>query len=258
MFIGDGGLGRPVRGPITFNSTTRVVSNDADVQLDHGTVTSAGSGVRLPVRQGGYGLRSLLPATSAGQAGRTDAQWRLLWILTTWSNTAAKIGGGILTLNGGSLVLFRERGTRRHSDDPGPATVMSSAHTDIVRPPPAQSRWPSGRSPAFSAGTVDFALMAGPTFTRHHDNRHDQRLRSGPARRSPPSTAAARGRRPPAAPSPAWPTFGTNLYTAGTNIDVTSESSQCRDHHQLAPVQHGRSYTFAVRREYAPIWAASS
>ena len=54
VFLSTSGVGGTVSGPITFNSTTRVVSTDSESSFITGTVTSAGSRRRLPIRQGGH------------------------------------------------------------------------------------------------------------------------------------------------------------------------------------------------------------
>ena len=75
VFLSSSGVGGQVTGPITFNSTTRVVSNDSASSFISGTVTSAGSGAGFQFVKAGTGQ------------------------LTFNGNGAGQLGG--LTLNGG-------------------------------------------------------------------------------------------------------------------------------------------------------------
>ena len=222
VFIGDGGLGGQVSGPITFNSTTRVVSNDADVSFITGTITSAGSGSGFQFVKAGTGSLTFT-GNGAGQLGGLTLNGGFLY-LDYSSNTAAKIGGGILTLNGGSLGLFANAGTPVTQTIPG-GTVVSSAHTDISAAATGAITLALGTITRNFGGTVDFALTGGPTFNvTTTTGTTNGLLGAGPA------FATVNGGSTWATASggavAGLATFGTNLYTAGTNVDVTSASSQ--------------------------------
>ena len=139
-------------------------------------------------------------------------------------NTAAKIGGGILTLNGGSLSLIANSGTPVTQTIPG-RTVVSSGHTDIIAVNPGTITLAAGAITRSAGGTVDFAEIQGATFNVTTTTGVTAGLLgSGPA------FATVNGGSTWATVSAGvvvgLATFGTNLYTAGTNVDVTASSSQ--------------------------------
>ena len=216
VFLGATGT---IAGSVTFNGTTRIVSNGDDLSFITGTVTSAGSGAGFQFVKAGTGAL-LFSGNGAGQLGGLTINGGQIE-LDYSSNTAAKIGGGILTLNGGGLVLNTNAVTAVTQTIPG-GMVVNSGHTDLFATGSGAGviTLAAGAITRSAGATVDLSA-SGATFnvTTTTGNTNGL-LGTGPA------FATVSGGSTWATVSAGvvvgLATYGTNSYASGTNTDVTS------------------------------------
>jgi autotransporter-associated beta strand protein len=138
------------------------------------------------------------------------------------SNTATKFASGSLTLGGGSLILIPKSGTPITQTIPQ-GTVVSAGHTDVTGISGGTIALDAGSITRTGAGTVDFNFSS-PTFAVNTSaNVLNGLLGNGPAFATVGGTtwATASG-----GAITGLATYGTNTYTANTNVDVTASSSQ--------------------------------
>ncbi|HEY7118959.1 MAG TPA: autotransporter-associated beta strand repeat-containing protein [Tepidisphaeraceae bacterium] len=213
--------------PIIINSSTRVISNGADVNTIAGPVSSA-AGNRPLVKVGtgalvlsGNGSNLLGGLTLSGGTLKLDYS----------ANATSKYGGGVLALNGGVLNLVANTTTSVIQNNFGGTTVGGGAHTDVL----AGSAGGGTMTFAFGAitrsagATADFPVGNGglALFATTTTGTADGVLGTGPA------FATFGGGFTWATASGAGPTFNiigftgydTNNYAPTSNTDVTQSAT---------------------------------
>jgi fibronectin-binding autotransporter adhesin len=227
--------GLVIQNNSTSSGTTLVIGPNTVIGAGAHNVTVAGPGntqitgsFATGTNQVSEGLTDDGPGTLTFSGNGTNLRGLTLFggtlVLDYSSNIATKLGSGSLTLGSGVFSMTANSSTPVTQAIPA-GTLLNYGHTDILATGSGTITLNAGAMGRTRGTTVDFALAAPPNFSvLTSTGVVNGLLGTGPA------FATVNGGSTWATVSggaiAGLTTYGTNTYTANTNVDVTASSSQ--------------------------------
>ena len=232
----------------TSSGTTLVIGPNTVIGAGSHTVTVAGPGntqitgsFATGTNQVSLGLTDDGPGTLTFSGNGTNLRGGLglfggTLVLDYSSNIATKLGSGSLTLDGGVFSMTANSSTPV-TQAISAGTSISAGQTDVQATGSGTITLNAGAIARTHGATADFASASPPTFSVLTSTG----LSSGGLLGTGPAFATVNGGSTWATVSggaiAGLTTYGTNIYTANNNVDVTGILDAVERHRQLAAVQ---------------------
>ncbi len=208
-------------GSISIGGTTRFVVDGANTANVEGTVTSTGSGSGFQFVKAGNGSL-VFTSDGSGETGGLTLSGGTLQ-LEYGLAPPSRLGGGMLTLDGGLLLMTNVVGGTATQSINAP-TVLAIGHTDVQRSGPGSVTLALATISRSSGATMDISTISGATFTvTTTAGTFNGLLGAGPAFAT--FGGGATWATLSGATIVGLTTYGTNSFSSGTNTDVTTSGS---------------------------------